>query len=47
VGLIAIGYGSQVDLETLEELTAIVGGQAYTAERTEDIEQILLQALTS
>jgi len=47
VGLIAIGYGSQVDLDTLEELTAIVGGQAYTAERTEDIEQILLQALTS
>jgi Ca-activated chloride channel family protein len=47
VGLIAIGYGAQVDLETLEELTEIVGGQAYTAERTEDIEQILLQALTS
>lgn len=47
VGLIAIGYGAQADLETLEELTGIVGGQAYTAERTEDIEQILLQALTS
>jgi hypothetical protein len=47
VGLIAIGYGAQADLETLEELADIVGGQAYAAERTEDIEQILLQALTS
>ena len=47
VGLIAIGYGAEADLETREQLTAIVGGQAYAAERTEDIEQILLQTLTS
>lgn len=46
VGLIAIGYGAQADLDTLEDLTEIVGGQAYAAERAEDVRQILLQALT-
>lgn len=46
VGLIAIGYGEQADLETLEDLTQIVGGQAYASDRAEDITQIILRALT-
>lgn len=46
VGLIAIGYGEQADLATLERLTEVVGGRAYAADRAGDIRQILLQALT-
>lgn len=30
----------------LEEMADIAGGAAYTAERTDDIQQILLRALT-
>ena len=47
IGLIAIGYGEQADLQTLEELSDLVGGEAYGAERTSDITRIILQALTN
>jgi Ca-activated chloride channel homolog len=47
IGLIAIGYGEQADLRTLEELSDLVGGESYSAERTADITQIILRALTN
>jgi Ca-activated chloride channel family protein len=47
IGLIAIGYGEQADLHSLEELSDLVGGEAYGAERTSDITRIILQALTN
>ena len=46
VGLIAIGYGGQADLNALERMTKVVGGRAYGADRANDIRQIILQALT-
>jgi len=46
VGLIAIGYGAQADLSALERMTRAVGGRAYGAESTNDIQQIILQTLT-
>jgi Ca-activated chloride channel family protein len=47
IGLIAIGYGEQADLQTLEELSDLVGGEAYGADRAADITQIILRALTN
>lgn len=45
VGLIAIGYGGQADLDALERLTTAVGGQAYRAVRAKDVREIILRTL--
>jgi Ca-activated chloride channel family protein len=46
VGLIAIGYGGQADLDALERMTRAVGGRAYGAVRANDVREIILQTLT-
>jgi Ca-activated chloride channel family protein len=47
VGIIAIAYGADADIDVLKQITAVTGGTAYSSKDPRDIGKVFLQALTS
>ena len=45
IQVIAIGFGTDADLSELTEITAAVGGKAYSANTGDDIDQVFLSTL--